>query len=81
MKKEVKKLYNESVDIRDYELKKCIENREDLEVFYNGGKMTIPYHEINNKATGRSKLFKSQTGGKDYYLISYKWMPDETIEK
>jgi hypothetical protein len=42
--------------------------------------MTIPYHEISNKATGKSKLFKSKTGGQDYHLISYKWIPDETIE-
>jgi hypothetical protein len=80
MKKEVKKLYNGCIDVRDYELKKCIENSENVEVLHEGKKMTIPYHEISNKATGKSKLFKSKTGGQDYHLISYKWIPDETIE-
>jgi hypothetical protein len=81
MKKEVKKLYNGCIDVRDYELKTCIENSESIEISHDGKTMTIPYYEIIKKVVGKSKLFKSKTGGKDYHLISYKWMPDETVEK
>jgi hypothetical protein len=81
MKKEVKKLYNGCIDVRDYELKKCIEKSENVEVLHEGKIMTIPYHQILKKAVSKSKLMKSKTGGKDYHLIGYKWIPDETIEK
>jgi hypothetical protein len=80
MRKEVKKLYNGCIDVRDYELKKCVEHSENIEIIHDGKRMTIPYHEINKKAVGKSKLFKSKTGGKDYHLISYKWIPDETVK-
>lgn len=77
MKKEVKKLFNGCIDVRDYELEKCIANSENLEILYEGKTMTIPYHELSKKIVRKSNLIKSKMGGKDYHLISYKWNPNE----
>ena len=40
-------------------------------------KMTIPADELPLRSISKSKLMKSKTGGKDYHLIGFEWIPDQ----
>lgn len=74
----VKKLWHGSVSIRDYLVQKCIDNKEDLEIQYNGEVMKIPYEQLN---LGRKNQMSVKSNFKDevYDLIDYFWIPDRKI--
>jgi hypothetical protein len=78
MKVEIKKLWKDSIDIRDYVVKKCIEKNENLEITHGVDKMILTPKELKSDMSGISKLFQSKTGGKDYRLVSYIWNPIKT---
>ena len=79
MEKTVKKLYQgRLVDLRDFDVQKCIEDGENMKVRYDGDIMTLSPVELKAKRKNVSSIkFKSKTGGADYHLYSYEWTPDE----
>lgn len=77
MRINIKKLYRGCVELRDYDVNNLIQRQEKAEIHYDGDKMTIPANELKARAVSKSKLMKSKTGGKDYHLIGYEWIPDE----
>lgn len=79
MRKNVTKLYKGCIDLRDYEVEKCISNDESVDVWYDGDKMTLTPSQLKNDVVSTSKLQISKTGGKNYHLLSYEWNP-EVIE-
>lgn len=79
MKYNIKKMYQGKVEVRDYQLKECLENKEDMIIEHDGDTMTIPFDQLKTKAVSKSKLFETRIpGGKSYHLIGYNWNPDET---
>lgn len=77
MKFNVKKMYNGKVEVRDYQLKECLEKNDDMVIEHDGDIMTIPFVELKTKAVSKSKLFESKIpGSKSYHLIGYDWNPD-----
>jgi hypothetical protein len=76
MKKNVTKLYRGCVDLRDYDVEKCINNDESYDIFHEGNKMTLTPLQLKNDILSTSTLQKSKTGGKDYHLLSYRWNPE-----
>ncbi len=83
MKKTIKTLYKEKIaDIRDYEVRKCLEKKENMIIKFKDKVMTLTSLELQTKLLRTSKYkFKSKIGGKDYYLYSYLWNPDDKEEK
>ena len=77
MKKTVRKTYRGQVEIKDYDVEKCIKENHDMDIFFNGDKMTLTTKELVSKRTSISKEFKSSIGGKDYKLYGYMWNPKE----
>ena len=78
MKFSVKKMYNGRVEIRDYQLKECLEKNDDMVIEHDGDVMTIPFDQLKTKAVSKSRLFETRIpGGKSYHLIGYDWNPDE----
>lgn len=75
--KRVKKIYKGMADLRDYEVKKWIENGSSVEVMYETDKMTLTPKDLEEKVLRISGLFKSNTGGQDYHLYSYDFIPDK----
>ncbi len=76
MRVNVTKTYRGCIELRDYDVKKCIENKEPIEVWYDGDKMTLTPLQLSNDVFMKSKLMKSKVGGKDYHLLGYEWNPD-----
>lgn len=76
MEVKVKKLYRGNVDVKSYDRKHCIDNKEELVILHDGKKMTLTPQQVKVKITAKSALFTSKIGGEDYYLYSYKWNPD-----
>jgi hypothetical protein len=78
MKIEIKKLWKDSVDVRNYVVQSCIDKNENLEITHGVDKMILTPKELKHDLTGVSKLFQSKTGGRDYRLVSYMWNPIKT---
>ena len=77
IRKTVKKLYNNRVDIRCYERQECIDKKESLIITHDGKEMTLTWIEVKTKIKAKSKLFKTKIkGGRDYYIYAYNWNPD-----
>ena len=77
MRIDVKKLHEGCIDIKDYTIRKLIQNNESAEVYYGGEKMTIPASELKTRAMAKSKPMKSKFGSPDYHLIAFQWIPDQ----
>jgi hypothetical protein len=77
MKRIVKKLYRDCVEVRDYDVQDCIQRNENMTIEYDRDIMTLSPNELINKMVSKSsKTFPSKMGGKDYKLCSYYWEPD-----
>ncbi len=73
--KKVKKLYQKKwVSIRDYEVEQAIE-RGGIIISHQNFKMFLTKRNLE-MSKPNSKLFKSQTGGKDYRLVDFEWKPN-----
>jgi hypothetical protein len=81
MRKPVTTLPNGEARLKDYDVFKCIADKDKMEVMYYDEKMTLTYEELTSKRVSTSdKTYKSQfAGGKDYKLLGYDWNPD-TVE-
>lgn len=66
------------IHLRDFEVKKAIEDNEPIKVKYGIDSMVLTPEELVSKRTYVSKdKYKSKVGGPDYYLFGYKWEPEE----
>jgi len=83
MKKTIKVLYKGKIaDVRDYEVRKCLDKKENMIIKFKDEVMTLTSLELQTKLLRTSKYkFKSKVGGKDYFLYSYLWNPDNTMKK
>jgi len=81
MRKEVTTLPNGEARLKDYDVRKCIADKDKMEVTYRRDMMTLSYEELTTKLVSTSeRTYKSQfAGGKDYKLFGYDWNPD-TVE-
>jgi hypothetical protein len=77
MKLSVKKLYLGRAELRDYNVKDCIEKNENIQIEYEKNVMTLSPSELKTKLVNISQTFESKNGGKSYKLYAYKWNPDE----
>ena len=76
MKVEIKKLYKGHVDVRDYMVKRCIENKQPLEITHGVDKMILSPEELEHDLISVSKIFHSKLeGGRSYRLVKYMWNP------
>ncbi len=64
------------VAVKDYDVDKCIKDKEVLHIKLEDGVMTMDPESLVSKEVSRSRLFISKHGGKDYRLVSYKWEPN-----
>jgi len=64
-----------NIDLRDYNVKRCMSARDNYEVTYMGEVMTLTPAQLLNNIVKKSESQKSFYG-KDYCLWSYKWVPD-----
>ena len=76
MKKTVRKLYKGSVEVRDYDVKRCISDNKHFEIIYLKESMILSPKELTSKRKSISNTFRSKVGGKDYKLYSYEWDPN-----
>jgi len=76
MKVKVTKLYKGLAEVRNYDVKKCIENDESMIISYAGESMELSPEELENDIKEISKEFPSKMGGKPYKLYGYEWNPD-----
>lgn len=76
MKVKVTKLYKGLAEVRNYDVKKCIENKESMTIVYDGDSMELSPEELENDIKNISKEFPSKMGGKPYKLYGYEFNPD-----
>ena len=81
MRKNVTTLPSGQARLKDYDVRKCIADKDKMEVTYNGEMMTLSYEELTSKLVYVSdRTYTSQfPGGKDYKLYGYDYIPD-TVE-
>ena len=69
------------VSVRDYEIQKCVKKNEELTIKVGKEQMTLTKWNV---ALGMEQftpdIFKSKTGGKDYELWDYLWVPEKKDE-
>lgn len=75
MKKTVKKLYRGMIEVRDYDVEKCIDLNEYFEIVHCGESMILSPEDLISKRRATSNTFNSKVGGKDYKLYGYEWTP------
>ena len=75
----VKSEFGGKVHLRDFEVKKFIDDNETIKVKFGSDVMTLTPSELKSKHVYTSKdKYKSKVPGyPDYYLFGYKWNPDE----
>ena len=76
MKYLVKKVWNGHVSVRDYIVKRCRQDREDLIIDYNGEEMVIPYKALLNPRQLNPKKIRSKFKG-EYTLYDFVWAPED----
>jgi hypothetical protein len=77
MRKPVTTLPNGEARLKDYDVRKCIADKDKMEVTYEGDIMTLSYEELTTKKVSTSQTYTSKfPGGKDYILLGYIWRPD-----
>lgn len=77
MKKIVKKTYMDRVEVRDYDVKECIQKKENFQIQYQNDIMTLTPEDLITRIESKSKRFESKVGSKSYVLYGYNWNPDE----
>ena len=75
MRREIKKVYKGQIDLRDYDVEKCIKKKERMEITHGGRKMFLTPEELVSLRISVSHEFTSSTGGKSYRLYGYVWNP------
>jgi len=76
MLREVKKLYNNLVEVRDYDVQNAITRNENLVIIYNEQTMTLTPQDLKDRVISTSEPFKSKIGASDSKLIGYRWKPE-----
>lgn len=78
MRKEIKRLHNGHLaSVRDYEVQECIRKNENMDIFYEGEKMTLTPEQLKNERVGNVSPIQKSKYGKDYVLINYVWQPEQ----
>lgn len=78
MRKEIKRLHNGHLaSVRDYEVQECIRKNENMDIFYEGEKMTLTPEQLKNERVGNVSPIQKSKYGKDYVLINYLWQPEQ----
>ncbi len=75
MKVKVTKMYRGLVEVRNYDVQKCIDNNESMTIVYDGDSMELSPEELENDVKSISKEFPSKMGGKPYKLYGYEFNP------
>ena len=79
MKVDIKKLYKGHVSVRDYLVKRCIENKQPLEIIHGVDRMILSPEELEHDIVNVSRIFPSKLeGGRSYRLVKYIWNPVKT---
>jgi len=77
MRRNVTTLYNGIAKLKDYDVIKCIADKDKMQVTYKEDVMTLSYEELTTKKVSTSQTYTSKfPGGKDYILLGYIWRPD-----
>ena len=80
MKKTIKKLYKGQVDLRDYDVEKCIKKKEYMEVVHSGQRMVLsPEDLVNKRISVSEESFGGAMGGKTYKLFGYVFIPQPKL--
>ena len=71
------------VDVYSYVVRECIRKKEPLIIKVGDKKMEVPFERLRDYEKLTTKRFKSQYGGQNYTLCSYKWRADnpKTIDQ
>lgn len=70
----VKKLWLGHASVRDYVVKKAIDQKEDLVIEVGGVMKTYPYKSLKTHLLNNNKTtFKSKYGSGEYTLIDFPW--------
>ena len=77
MRRIVKKLYMDRVEVRDYDVRECVQNKENFEIQFENDIMTLTPEDLVTKIKSKSPQ-KSKYDNKVYVLFGYNWNPDET---
>lgn len=73
----LKKLYKGCADVRDYMVKKCIDNQENCIIRYGKDRMVLTPKDLISKKVSESKKPIESDFGKSYKLYQYEWTPEE----
>jgi len=77
MRRECKEFFKGYPVARDYDVKECIKQNENLQIEYKGDIMTLTPEELRSKVVDKSNNLPSKFGGKEYRLLCYEWNPDK----
>lgn len=67
------KISNCRIAVRDYKIKECLKNKEDLDIRHKGKQMIIKYGDLKSKILKVSDEIYND--GQDYQLYFYRWNP------
>lgn len=78
----IRKIYQDKVDLKDYFVNDAIRTNQSIRVIYTGTgqSMTLTVDQLKNEGLHRSEVYLSQyqkdpNKEETYKLISYKWKP------
>jgi len=73
MKRTLEKRIGNTIELRDYDVKKAIASNQSIEVTYEKEVMTLSPEELVSKKVSTSPAFKSKFTNMEYRLYGYKW--------
>lgn len=77
MKRTIEKRIGNTIELRDFDVKKAIATNDKIEVTYQKEVMTLFPEELVSKRVSTSPAMKSKFANMEYRLYGYKWKTDE----
>jgi hypothetical protein len=68
------------IDVYDYHIKECKKKKEPLIIEVGSERMYIPPEGLSSYKQITNQKFKSKFGGKNYKLLTFKWLPSSSEE-
>jgi len=83
MEYKAKKIYKGHISIRDYVVKKAINKKEDLVIYFKDDTMTMTLPKLKHAISHfHSREFKSKyNNGQKYKLYDFPWLSDKDSAK
>lgn len=76
-----KKIYQGKVELRDYELRKLLLDKESVKIWVGDEYMDLTYRDLKTKGSISNTQYSIINEGQTYRLIGFDWKPIKDLDR